>query len=157
MRGLAHMSDSYAAYVMPSDDPYIAFCEEVASANGQFRTKEEALDSLFSAIELLLERHRDEVCSGLLPGAENPTVEVGCNGVCFYADCGLPRHGCELHHEGANHSGWRNPRTGGQELVPGTARLTTTWQRGFADASQYRRSAADILSPTAEQIYETTT
>ena len=71
------MSNTYTAWVMPSDDWYIAFCEEVPSANGQGRTKEEALESLASAIELLFECYRDDLRCDLLPGAEQTTVEVG--------------------------------------------------------------------------------
>ena len=76
-RELARMSNTYTAYVMPSDDWYIAFCEEVPSANGQGRTREEALDSLASAVELLFECYRDELRCDLLPEVEKTTIEVG--------------------------------------------------------------------------------
>ena len=62
---------------MPSEDWYIAYCEEVPSANGQGKSKEEALVSLASAIELLFECYRDDLTCELLPGAERTTVEVG--------------------------------------------------------------------------------
>jgi predicted RNase H-like HicB family nuclease len=62
---------------MPSEGWYIAYCEEVPSANGQGKTKEEALESLASAIELLFDCYRDDLRCELLPGAEQTTVEVG--------------------------------------------------------------------------------
>ena len=71
------MRRQFTAWVMPSEDWYIAYCEEVPSANGQGKTKEEALESLASAIELLFDCYRDDLRCELLPGAEQTTVEVG--------------------------------------------------------------------------------
>ena len=71
------MRNKYTAWVMPEDDWYIAFCEEVPGANGQGRTKEEALESLVAAIELLFECYRDDLGCVLGPGAERKMVKVG--------------------------------------------------------------------------------
>ena len=71
------MRRQFTAWVMPSEGWYIAYCEEVPSANGQGKTKEEALESLASAIELLFDCYRDDLRCELLPGAEQTTVEVG--------------------------------------------------------------------------------
>ncbi len=74
---LDRMSNTFTAYVMPGDEWYIAYCGEVPSANGQGRTKEEALESLAAAIELVFECNRDEVKCELTPEAEQTTVVVG--------------------------------------------------------------------------------
>lgn len=62
---------------MPTEGWYIAFCEEVPSANGQGRTKEDALQNFVDAIDLLFDCYRDDLQCKLLPGAEKTTVEVG--------------------------------------------------------------------------------
>ena len=71
------MRNTYTAWVMPSEGWYIAFCEEVPSANGQGKTKEEAIESLASSMELLFECYRDDLRCELLPGAEQVEVHVG--------------------------------------------------------------------------------
>lgn len=71
------MKHQFTAWVMPDEDWFIAYCEEVPSANGQGRTRQEALESLTSAIELLFECYREDLQCDLLPGAEKTTVVVG--------------------------------------------------------------------------------
>ena len=71
------MKNTFTAYVMRDEDWFIAYCGEVPSANGQGRTREEALESLAAAIELLFECYREDVQCHLLPGAEQTTVKAG--------------------------------------------------------------------------------
>ena len=71
------MKHKFTAWVMPDEDWYIAYCEEVPSANGQGRTRQEALESLAAGVELVFECNRDEVRGLLLPDAERTTVEIG--------------------------------------------------------------------------------
>ena len=64
--------------IIEKDDPwYIAYSPEVPGANGQGRTKEEALTSLAAAIELVLEDRREDARRGLPPDAIQETITVG--------------------------------------------------------------------------------
>ena len=56
---------------------YIAYSPEIPGANGQGRTKEEALKSLRDAIELILQDRREEGMRGVPPTAIRETVIVG--------------------------------------------------------------------------------
>ena len=49
---------------------WVAFCSEVPEANGQGRTRREALESLRQAVELLFEDRRDDARRELEKGAE---------------------------------------------------------------------------------------
>jgi predicted RNase H-like HicB family nuclease len=51
-------------------------CPEIPGANGQGRTKEEALQSLSDAIALILEDRREEGLRGVPPDAVRETVTV---------------------------------------------------------------------------------
>ena len=74
---LAMMRNEFTAIVSQSDGWFLAFSPEVPAANGQGKTREEALDSLRAAIELLFEDLRDEVLAHLPPGAERSVVTIG--------------------------------------------------------------------------------
>jgi predicted RNase H-like HicB family nuclease len=54
------LSNTYTAIFQRDDDWYVAYCPEVPGANGQGRTKEEARNSLASAIELILLDRRED-------------------------------------------------------------------------------------------------
>ena len=60
------------------DDPwYIAFCPEVPEANGQGKTEQEAIESLKSAIELVLDYRREQGLKGIPDTAKRGVVELG--------------------------------------------------------------------------------
>ena len=71
------MSNTYTAVLEPDGEWYVAYCPEVPGANGQGRTKEEARESLASAIELILRDRREDALRGLPVDAEQDTVTVG--------------------------------------------------------------------------------
>ena len=71
------MSNTYTAIFERDDEWYIAYCPEVAGANGQGRTKDEARENLASAIELILRDRREDALRGLPTDAEQDTVTVG--------------------------------------------------------------------------------
>lgn len=54
------MRNEFTAIIEQSDGWYIAYSPEVIGANGQGRTKAEALDSLRGAIALILEDRGEE-------------------------------------------------------------------------------------------------
>jgi predicted RNase H-like HicB family nuclease len=71
------MSNTYTAIFEWDGEWYIAYCPEVPGANGQGRTKEEARESLASAIDLILRDRREDALRGLPADAEQDTVRVG--------------------------------------------------------------------------------
>jgi predicted RNase H-like HicB family nuclease len=58
------------------DEWFIAYCAEIPGANGQGRTKEEALGSLSSAVALILEDRREDSLRGLPADAIQEKVTV---------------------------------------------------------------------------------
>jgi predicted RNase H-like HicB family nuclease len=54
----------------------VAYCPEIPGANGQGRTKREALDSLADAIKLILEDRREDGLRGMPPDAEREIVTI---------------------------------------------------------------------------------
>jgi predicted RNase H-like HicB family nuclease len=63
------MAGEFTAIIERDGDWYISYCAEIPGANGQGRTKEEALESLAEAIKLLLEDRREDALRGLPPEA----------------------------------------------------------------------------------------
>jgi predicted RNase H-like HicB family nuclease len=64
--------------IVEQDGPWlIAYCAEVPGANGQGRTREEALNSLREAITLILEQRREETLSSVPPDAQRELLVVG--------------------------------------------------------------------------------
>jgi predicted RNase H-like HicB family nuclease len=53
------MHDELTAVMERDDDRFVAWCPEIPGANGQGRTRDESLESLASAIELILEDRRE--------------------------------------------------------------------------------------------------
>lgn len=49
------MHNEFTAIIENDDEWYIAYCPEIAGANGQGRTGEEARESLAGAVALILE------------------------------------------------------------------------------------------------------
>ena len=59
------MHNELLAIIEQDDEWFIAYCPEVPGANGQGRTKEECLENLSEAINLILEDRRDDALGGL--------------------------------------------------------------------------------------------
>ena len=70
------MEHEFTAVVERDEDWFVAFAPEVPGANGQGRTRAEALDSLADAIALILEDRREDGLRGLPAEAERTTVRV---------------------------------------------------------------------------------
>jgi predicted RNase H-like HicB family nuclease len=71
------MHNEFTAVVERDEEWFIAYCPEIPGANGQGKTKQEAIDSLSSAIALILEDRREDGLRGLPPEAIRETVTVG--------------------------------------------------------------------------------
>ena len=71
------MRNEFTAIIEQDEGWFVAYSPEVPGANGQGRTKEEALQSLASAIKLILEDRREEGMRGVPPTAIRETVTVG--------------------------------------------------------------------------------
>lgn len=70
------MRNEFTAIIERDGEWYIAYCLEIVGANGQGKSKEEALENLAEAIALVLEDRRDDGLRGLPPGAMRETVIV---------------------------------------------------------------------------------
>ena len=71
------MRNEFTAIVEKDGRWYIAYCAEVPGANGQGRTKEESVESLRQAIELILLDRREDGLRGVPASAMRETVTVG--------------------------------------------------------------------------------
>jgi predicted RNase H-like HicB family nuclease len=56
---------------------FIAYCPEIPGANGQGPTKEECLQSLTDAIELILQDRREDALRSIPEEADREIVTVG--------------------------------------------------------------------------------
>ena len=70
------MQHEFTAVVEHDGDWFVAYAPEVAGANGQGRTRDEALASLADAIALILEDRRDDGLRGVPADAERTTVRL---------------------------------------------------------------------------------
>jgi predicted RNase H-like HicB family nuclease len=70
------MANEFTAVVERDGEWFIAYCAEIPGANGQGRTKEEALRSLSSAVALILEDRREDALRGLPADAVQEKVTV---------------------------------------------------------------------------------
>jgi predicted RNase H-like HicB family nuclease len=70
------MRNRYTAVVQRDCKWSIAFCPEVPEANGQGKTREECLESLSAAIELVLDYRREQCLENAPRGAEQTSVLV---------------------------------------------------------------------------------
>ncbi|HLA64157.1 MAG TPA: type II toxin-antitoxin system HicB family antitoxin [Rhodothermales bacterium] len=70
------MEHEFTAIIEADGDWLIAYAPEVPGANGQGRTREEALQSLSEAIALILEDRREDGLRGVPDTAERTTVRV---------------------------------------------------------------------------------
>jgi predicted RNase H-like HicB family nuclease len=71
------MHNEFTALIERDDDWFVAWCPEIPGANGQGCTREESLESLASAIELILEDRREDVLRGVPEDAIRVVVKVG--------------------------------------------------------------------------------
>jgi len=71
------MHNEFTAIVERDEEWFVAYCPEIPGANGQGRTKTEALKSLSEAIDLILEDRREDAMRGLPQEAERDVVAVG--------------------------------------------------------------------------------
>ena len=71
------MHNEFTAIIEQDEGWFIAYCPEIPGANGQGRTKDEALESLRGAIRLILEDRRDDGLRGVPPTALREIVRVG--------------------------------------------------------------------------------
>ena len=71
------MTNEFTAIYERDEEWFIAYCPEIPGANGHGRSKEEARESLSSAIALILEDRREDALRGLPDDAERDTVRVG--------------------------------------------------------------------------------
>jgi predicted RNase H-like HicB family nuclease len=68
--------NEFTAIVERDGDWFVAYCPEVPGANGQGKTKQEAIDSLRDAIQLILEDRREDGLRGVPEDAEREVVIV---------------------------------------------------------------------------------
>ncbi len=70
------MSNEFTAIVERDGEWFIAFSPEIPGANGQGKSKDEALESLSQAIALILEDRREDGLRGVPADAVHETVKV---------------------------------------------------------------------------------
>ena len=70
------MRNEFTAIVEQDEGWFIAYCPEVPGANGQGRTKDEALASFREAIELILADRLEEGLRGIPKDAIRETVVI---------------------------------------------------------------------------------
>jgi len=70
------MTNEFTGVVEQDGQWFIAYSPEIPGANGQGRTKDEALQSLTDAIALILEDRREDGLRGVPPGAIRETVTL---------------------------------------------------------------------------------
>ncbi len=70
------MRNEFTAFIEQAEGWFLAYTPEIPGANGQGRTKEEALQSLADAIALMLEDRREDGLRGLPADAMCETVVV---------------------------------------------------------------------------------
>jgi len=71
------MTNEFTAVIERNGEWYIGYCPEIPGANGQGRTKDECLQSLAAAIELILEDRREEGLRGVPDDALRAIVKIG--------------------------------------------------------------------------------
>ena len=71
------MRNEFTAVIERDGDWYVSFCPEIPGANGQGQTKEECLENLKAAIELILKDRREDGLKDLPASAEREIVIIG--------------------------------------------------------------------------------
>ena len=70
------MHNEFTAIIERDGDWFVAYCPEVPGANGQGRSKPEAVKSLSEAINLILHDRREDAFRGLPANAEKALVAI---------------------------------------------------------------------------------
>jgi len=70
------MRNEFTGIVERDGDWFVAYCLEIPGANGQGRTREEALASLSDAIALIFEDRREDGLRGLPDDATKDIVTI---------------------------------------------------------------------------------
>jgi predicted RNase H-like HicB family nuclease len=70
------MHNEFTAIVEQDGEWFVAYCPEIPGANGQGRTKDEAIQNLADAIELILEDRREDAMRGVPENAVRDTVTI---------------------------------------------------------------------------------
>jgi len=70
------MENEFTAIIEQDGEWFIAYCPEIPGANGQGKTKDEAVDSLVDAIRLVLEDRREDGLRGVPDDAIRETVRI---------------------------------------------------------------------------------
>lgn len=71
------MHNEFTAITERDGEWLVAYSPEIPGANGQGKTKAEALKSLSEAIDLILEDRRQDALRGLPADAERDVVAIG--------------------------------------------------------------------------------
>ena len=71
------MTNEFTAVIERDGEWFIGYCPEIPGANGQGKSKEECLDSLAQAIELILEDRREEGLRGVPEEADRAIIKIG--------------------------------------------------------------------------------
>ena len=71
------MHNEFTAIIEKDGEWFIAYCPEIPGANGQGRTKEECLQNLSEAINLILEDRREDALRGVPDDAIREMVTIG--------------------------------------------------------------------------------
>ncbi|MDD2455002.1 MAG: type II toxin-antitoxin system HicB family antitoxin [Kiritimatiellae bacterium] len=71
------MHNEFTAIVEKDEGWFFAYSPEIPGANGQGKTKDEALGSLSQAIDLILVDRREDAAKGLPKDAERLMVAIG--------------------------------------------------------------------------------
>lgn len=71
------MYNEFTAVIEEDGEWYIGYCPEIPGANGQGRSKEECLQSLADAIELILKDRREDGLRGIPEDAVRDIVKIG--------------------------------------------------------------------------------
>ena len=70
------MTNEFTGVVEQDGEWFVAYSPEIPGANGQGRTKVEALESLSEAIALILQDRREDGLRGIPPGAIREIVTL---------------------------------------------------------------------------------
>ena len=75
-REVSRVRNEFTAIIEQDGEWHIAYCPEIPGANGQGRSKEDAMSNLSEAISLILEDRREEGLRGVPDDATRDTVIV---------------------------------------------------------------------------------
>ena len=71
------MRNEFTAIVERDGPWYISYCAEVPGANGQGKTRQDCLDNLRAAIQLILDERRDSTLPAIPPEAGHEIIVTG--------------------------------------------------------------------------------